>query len=132
MYTRRIHMKELIREKLLQRSIENIYLVLDYHFRIISKEGKGFVDLLIDNPREFYEIFKQIFKSNEKTTDYILSILLKILKPDYSHIHLWKVIEGMKKGDKEIVNKFLVSIVMERISKVTSSPSERVSRIVPS
>jgi len=131
MCTRRINVREVVEERL-QKNIKNIYTVLDYHFRKTSKEGRGFVDLLLDNPREFYEIFKQIFKSSEEVTDYLLSILLRILKPDNNRVHLWRVIEGMKRGDKDIVNRFLISTVMNNITKITPSPSERVSQIAPS
>jgi len=101
-----IRIKDLIRKKL-KRKAKKTYVVLNYHFKKISG-GEEFVDLLMENPKEFYRVFRQVFKSSEEVTDYLLSIILGILQPNYNNVYLKSIVNGIKRGDKELINRFLL------------------------
>jgi len=106
--------KEIIR-KLLDKASRGLYFALEYYFRKVSP-NKGLVELLIENPREFYLTLLKMFNLNEKAADHLLYTLIKVLRPDYNHIILNDIVEGIKEGDSELVYKLISSLIVEHKS----------------
>ena len=82
------------------KSTVAMHVAVDKYFKV--KYGRGFIDVLLDEPVRAYETLKEYFGS-EEAADFFIYLVLKVLH----RLNIDEAIEYLKKGDSESFKKLI-------------------------
>ena len=83
-----------------------------FYFHLKRVLGVEPEDLIGENPREFYNALKEVFKGDEEKTDYMLRVLVKMTNAKYlpdvaSPEAVERLFKAIKNGDKEEASRYI-------------------------
>ena len=104
--------KKIIKDVLRKLYGDGFLTVLEFHIRKELKlYDEDLVRLLIENPRRVYDALKTLY-GGEESLDSFLTVTILAINEMIGHVMApRKLIEAMKKNDKEIVSRYVKFLV---------------------